>query len=255
MKRNDLISIIVPVYNSAKTIRRAVESVINQTHKNLEIIIVWKKSSDGTEQILQEISDKRIRLVEQTEPTGPGGARNLGLDAARGEYLGFIEADDTLAPDFYEKLLAAIKSNNCDIAQGTIYYANGTVFSRGIQHNKVCDTPAERWASVSNGASFDKLFKTELIKAHNIRFAEGVRWEDNPFIFRAFYWGKLVMLADAVYFYNPGPWSETYREKLRADIIPVAKNIMEFITNLNLSKSEIKLVKRKMVTSFVSSFV
>ena len=79
-----LISVIIPVYNSADTIRSCVESVIAQTYKDLEIIIVYKPSTDNSLKILRSIHDKRIHIVEQTEPTGPGGARNIGIDIARG---------------------------------------------------------------------------------------------------------------------------------------------------------------------------
>ena len=254
-KENDMqkITVIIPVYNSGDTLHKCLNSVINQTYKNIEIITVYKPSSDNTLRVLKSFRDKRIKIIKQTEPTGPGGARNMGLDAASGDWLGFLEADDFIEPDFYEKLLDAAIKNNCDIAQGQMYKREKAV--NNIQNIKIYTTPRQRYAMIKNGASFDKLFRTEIIRQNNIRFSECVRWEDNPFIFKSFFYGKLVTVPDARYFYNPSPWSEQYKEKLRADIPIVAKEIMDFIKTTNLKKSDITLVKRKMVKSFMKSFI
>lgn len=250
---NSLISVVVPVYNSEKTIKSCLESICNQSYKDLEILVVYLNGEDNSLQAIQSVRDKRIRIIEQVEKTGPGGARNLGIDAAKGEWIGFVEADDTIALDFYERLLNAAIENNCDIAQGEIIL-NGKQWTF-VKENKILENLEEKYSSLQNGASFDKLFKLDFVRKNNIRFSEKVRWEDNPFVFKAFYFGKIVMVKGAVYYYNPTRWSDAYRQKLKNDIIPVCQEIMDFAGQCSLTESDLLLIKRKIVTNLVLSFI
>ena len=247
-----LISIIIPVYNSEDCIKRCLEAVCKQTYKNLEILVVYLASGDNTLQEIKSVSDKRIRIIEQKEKNGPGGARNLGIDNANGEWIGFMEADDKTVPDFYEKLLNAAIANDCDIAQGEIIrkgkqwtFASGQVLSNFT----------EKFSTIKNGASFDKIFKSDLIKKNNIRFAENVRWEDNPFIFKAYYYGKIIQVKGALYYYDSKSWSDEYIQKLRNDVLPVAQEIMDFARQASLSDDEMEWIEGKIVESFAISFV
>ena len=88
---NPLISGVVPVYNSEKTIKNCLESICNQNYKNLEILVVYLSSQNNSLQVIRSVKDERIRIIEQMEKTGPGGARNIGIDAAKGEWIGFLE--------------------------------------------------------------------------------------------------------------------------------------------------------------------
>ena len=115
-----MISIIIPVYNAEKTIERCIKSVLNQTYHDFEIIVVYKNGSDKTLDILHSIDDLRIKIVYQTVETGPGGARNIGIDFSTGDYLGFVESDDYIHQDFYNKLLSRLIQDSSDIAWGEI---------------------------------------------------------------------------------------------------------------------------------------
>ena len=112
---NDIkISIIVPVYNCAKYIKKCLDSLINQTFKNIEIILVNDGSTDNSEEIIQSYDDNRIVYIKQKNQ-GPSAARNLGIDLAKGEYIGFVDSDDWIDADYYEKLYNAIAANNAII--------------------------------------------------------------------------------------------------------------------------------------------
>lgn len=250
--KNPLISVIIPVYNSGDSIKHCLESVCGQTYQNLEILVVYLASQDNTLQEIKSVSDKRIRIIEQKEKTGPGGARNLGIDNANGEWIGFMEADDKADADFYEKLLNAAVENNCDIAQGEIIL-NGDQWT--FASDKILSTFTEKYSSIVNGASFDKIFKKSLIKEHNIRFAENVRWEDNPFIFKAYYYSKIIQVKGAIYYYNSESWSTEYARRLKDDVLPVAQQIMDFAKQCPLSENEMELVEGKIVESFAIFFV
>lgn len=113
---NDCISVIIPCYNAEKYIEKSLNSIINQTYSNLEIILVNDGSTDDTKKIISSfLSDKRIKYIEQKNG-GEFAARNTGLFAATGKYIGFVDADDYIAPEMYEKLYNSILNTNSEMA-------------------------------------------------------------------------------------------------------------------------------------------
>ncbi len=117
MSNNDLISVIIPVYNVEQYLNRCVDSVINQTYKNLEIILVDDGSTDNSGKICDEyaLKDNRIMVVHKKNG-GAGSARNAGLDIAKGEYIGFVDSDDYIEPDMYEFLYDLLLQNKADVS-------------------------------------------------------------------------------------------------------------------------------------------
>ena len=105
MEKNIKVSVIVPVYNVEKYIRQCLESIINQTYKNLEIIVVNDGTKDNSMKIVEEyLSDERIKVINK-ENGGIASARNRGIDEATGEYISFVDSDDWLELNTYEKFL------------------------------------------------------------------------------------------------------------------------------------------------------
>lgn len=104
-----LISVIIPVYNGEKHLSACLESVLIQTHENLEIILINDGSNDDSGMICDEYAkkDRRIKVLHQKN-TGVSAARNAGLDIASGEYIGFVDSDDTIEPDMFDKLMKAM---------------------------------------------------------------------------------------------------------------------------------------------------
>jgi len=144
------ISIIIPVYKSQETIAACLDSVTAQTLDDLEVILVDDHGGDGTlEKVHRHLADYagpiRFRLLETPANSGPGVARNIGIHAATGEYLSFLDSDDTLDPAFCEKLYAAATSVKADLAccNATQYSLSGTVplhnpdFPSGLLDDKV----------------------------------------------------------------------------------------------------------------------
>ena len=117
MKKNDLISVIVPVYNVEKYLEKSINSIINQTYNNLEIILIDDGSTDSSGKICDryEKLDKRIKVIHQKNG-GLSKARNIGIDNAKGKYIGFIDSDDFIKEDMYEILYKTIKDTNSDMA-------------------------------------------------------------------------------------------------------------------------------------------
>ena len=248
-----LISVVVPVYNSGKTLARCLQGLQAQTYPRLEIVAVYLDSQDDTLPILQAFKGLPLQLVHQTDKTGPGGARNLGVQAAQGDYIGFVEADDTIPPDFYERLEAAITQDGSDIAMGVTYYS-GKPKVRFSRRRKVSGFAASFWR-LDNGGTFDKLFRAGLIKP--LRFAEKCRWEDNPFVLQAFWNAKQVSLVpQAHYYYEPSLWSESYCEQLKKDALHIWQEMIDFINRQPQATWKDKaLVKWKSYCFFIGPLV
>ena len=112
-----LISVIIPVYNVEKYLKKCIDSVINQTYTNLEIILVSDTSPDNCEKICDDYAEKdsRIKVIHK-EKNGLSAARNAGIDIASGKYIGFVDSDDYIALDMYELLYKNILKENADIS-------------------------------------------------------------------------------------------------------------------------------------------
>ena len=105
--QNELISVIIPSYNSGKFLGEAIESVVNQTYKNIEIIVINDGSTDNTEEIAKKWQkrDERVRYLKHKENKGPSAARNTGIKNSRGEYIAFLDDDDEWLPEKLERVI------------------------------------------------------------------------------------------------------------------------------------------------------
>lgn len=184
------LSIIIPVYNVEDYLNQCVASVINQTYKNLEIILVDDGSTDKCPQLCDTLAkkDSRIHVIHKKNG-GLSSARNAGLDIATGDFIGFVDSDDWIEEGMYEKLLGgflddSVGITSCDIMavrDGVIY-----PYNKNWMHNEDSMFSFEEFAAklLSTEANFtvcSKLFRKELI--HSVRFREGRLNEDSLFIF------------------------------------------------------------------------
>lgn len=137
-KEDIQISVIVPIYNIMDCLPRCVESIRNQTYQNLEIILVDDGSTDGTGALCDELGkqDSRIQVIHK-ENGGSSSARNVGIRASRGAYLGFVDSDDYIAPQMYELLLQQIKTSGMQIAQA----ARKEIAETGEELPPICIPP------------------------------------------------------------------------------------------------------------------
>ncbi len=111
----DLVSIITPTYNCAKFIGATIESVLNQTYQNFEMIIVDDASKDNTEEVVKSFKDKRIKYIRLSKNSGPAVARNTAMEEAKGKYMAFLDSDDLWVPTKLEKQINFIKKNKYKI--------------------------------------------------------------------------------------------------------------------------------------------
>ena len=188
---HDLISVIIPVYNVEEYLCRCVDSVLDQTYRNTEILLVDDGSPDNCPAICDEYArqDARVRVLHQ-ENKGLSGARNAGIDVAKGQWLAFVDSDDYLAPDFLERLLEACERTGSDLSVCRWEYVRGEkIPEHGTGETRVY-TGREMLANLylPDGAYFvvawNKLYRRELFE--EIRYPLGRIHEDEATTYRIY---------------------------------------------------------------------
>lgn len=251
---NDLISIIVPIFNVEKYIHRCVDSIINQTYKNLEIILVDDGSTDKSGLICDEYKkeDNRIQIIHKKN-AGLGFARNSGLDIASGRYVTFIDGDDYIGLTHIEKMYTLIKETNTDtcMAGYTKVYSD-----RKDMHINVCsgkifkdDVKEQILPRMCGADSFGKdyiemsvcmvLLSNELIRQNHLRFVSEREYvsEDLVFDFDYYSLSKGVCISDIIDYYycdNAGSLTTKYRDDRFESQIKLYKLLSEKSKNLGI---------------------
>ncbi len=140
MEQTPLISIIVPVYNIKEYLPRCVSSILNQTYQKLELILVDDGSTDGTGALCDKLAEQDERvIVFHKENGGSSSARNLGISQAKGEYLGFVDSDDYISPDMYERLVQGLMQSGAQIVQ----IGRDEMDAEGRKLPNICEPPVE----------------------------------------------------------------------------------------------------------------
>ncbi len=201
MNKNPEISIIVPVYNCELYIEECLKSISNQTFKDFEALIVNDGSNDGSENLIIDFINKDDRFKLLTKKNGgQSSARNLGLKCAKGKYVAFLDSDDFIKPDFFEKMHAQAEEKNLDIVMAGIEVHNeitGEItdcdpyfslkcfdenFDNKIFNYKDCFDFLFRICVVP----WNKLYRRNFLNKNNLRFIEKLNFEDNVFFLEAF---------------------------------------------------------------------
>ena len=214
MNRNKpLISIIVPIYNVELYLKECIESIINQTYKNIEIILIDDGSPDNCGAICDEYAkkDNRIKVIHK-ENEGVSAARNTGIESCRGEYISFIDADDFVHPDFINDLYSVIDENNSDISFCDFYrYETGAKIPtmEKKESRLVCYDKFEMLKKINqhNFTNFtvDKLYKRDIFDV--IRFPAGRSYfEDASIIYKIIdMFDKIYGTSRKLYYYRDNP--------------------------------------------------
>lgn len=213
------ISVIVPVYNVGPYLRRCLDTIINQTYKNLEIIIVASTSTDESVEICEEYAkkDTRINLIH-SEPKGLSDARNRGIEAAHGEYLSFIDSDDYIHPDFISTLYSICLENTCEMAQ--CMFTRVSIDENNIIHDKKKNVHTYSGQEMcynfyygipdhlADAVIWSKLYQRKLFS--EIRFPVGKIHEDTATAHQLYYISnKIGITNQSLYFYRTVPTSIT----------------------------------------------
>lgn len=205
------ISVIVPIYNVEKFLPFCLESIINQTYKNLEIILINDGSTDSSLEICKKYSlkDNRIKVIHQ-ENHGLSYSRNIGIETASSPYISFIDADDIISPYYYEYLLNLILENNADIAECSFAKIDESLISNytfpDLSHPKYIKLDSigalnrihneNLYVCMNSVIVCNKLYKISLFD--EIRFPVGRLYEDELTTYKLFYKAKSIVSSEAI---------------------------------------------------------
>lgn len=212
MKSEPAISVIIPVYNTERYLRKCMDSVCGQTYRNLEIICVNDGSPDRSADILAEYAaaDPRVRVITQAN-AGLAAARNSGLKAATGDYITGVDSDDYLAPDAYARIMRQLDKPADIICFGTQVTDESGRFLPSPYHELAWQGYRQADDDCflrTNPCFWNKLYHKELIKRGRLSFPDGLIYEDDVFFYDAAPSAReLFYVKDKLYFYVQRPGS------------------------------------------------
>lgn len=209
-KDEPVISVLMPSLNVARYIRECILSVLKQTREDMEIICIDAGSTDGTLEILQEYArnDPRMRVI-LSDRKSYGYQMNLGLDAARGKYIGIVETDDWAEPDMFEKLVALAEKNDADMVKSDFWRYSPQNDPENRPEKQYAKCPCEKVITLSDcpelmmitASIWSGIYRTEFLRKNGIRFNEtkGASFQDMSFFFQVCLLAKRMYLTSARY--------------------------------------------------------
>lgn len=225
------ISVIVPVYNVEKYLSRCLDSLLSQTYEDFEVLLIDDHSPDNSLEICNQYAkkDARIRVLRTEKNGGASVARNVGLNASKGQYISFVDSDDYLEPNYFELLLKNLEQTDADICQCSYREVVGEVVGEKVDAEFVDTYTGEQALSFMYGVNtnifnfllWNKLYKKETIG--DLRFIEGLRCEDAIFISQVMVNAKrITVFSDQLYYYYRH--SDSVMGKMDADLKDLIKS-------------------------------
>jgi glycosyltransferase involved in cell wall biosynthesis len=260
------VSVIVPVYNCKKHLRKCVSSILNQSVKTIEVILINDGSYDGSEMLCEEFKtlNEKVIVIHQ-ENKGVSAARNKGIKLAKGKFLLFVDADDYIEEHYIEKLLTIITSENYDIVAsgGTFfnqfenYCVNTLEGTRGSSEDLLCTLVN----SSTGGTVWGKLVRSSLIKENNIYFNEEYSYRED-----LLFWLEVTKYIESYttinyfgYFYRMShdlnSLSTKYDENDFFKQLKLTEYIEQLLNNQNIPKSRILDILGNNVTSLLTGTI
>lgn len=247
------ISIIIPAYNAEEYINKCLDSLINQTKKELEIIVVNDGSKDKTEEIVKSYTDSRIKYYKNTNH-GIGYTRNYGIEKSSGKYLIFLDSDDYLEKDACELLYNEAEKKKLDLVVCDYYkvYSNGEKEEFTIEDFEESSLKENnKLLNIINYGPCNKIFKSSIIK-NKIKFLEDLKYEDTTFVAEAIISAKKIgKLNKCLHNYVIRENSETtVRDERCFDIIKVVDKVRKYYQKEKINETEINKLTVSILTNY-----
>ena len=259
------VSIIIPVYNSEKYLGKCLDSIIAQTYKNFEIIVVDDGSKDSSAKICDDyaLSDSRVKVIHQKNG-GTSKARNAGLKAAAGDYITFMDNDDYWkSDDCLEKVINRLKESRADVMIHTpyVYWQDTKELvspKNTIKREQIYGKPSYDVINtiIKNGLMdrcvWSKLFKREIIEKNSLKFPENCRNEDTYFIGEIFMYAESYdWMEESFYIYRKGhEESQTSKRLSYQSLNDLQRIVCKYIDMLN--KAEIEELKKEALYNYIA---
>ena len=250
MKEN-LVSIIIPVYNVEDYLKRCVDSIIGQTYKNIEIILIDDGSTDKSGNICDDYlkADKRIKVIHKKNG-GLSDARNFGLNISQGDYVCFVDSDDFVSELYVEKLLENSLRTGADVCACNFYYIDefNKKWIKAEKQEKIykSDEAIKDIFTVKQNTEvmvWNKIYKKELLDKNDIKFPVGKIHEDNFTTYKIYDKANYVSLInDKLYYYyqrSDSIMGKAFNKK-RFDILIALKEIKKYFSKDNRLQKEVQ---------------
>lgn len=244
---NPKISIIVPVYNVEQYLKKCIDSILSQTFTNFELILVDDGSTDESGKICDYYArlDNRVKVIHK-ENGGLSSARNVGLEVAKGKYIGFVDSDDYISKFMFQKLYESLVENNCDISicdYTEVFQDNGTIYNEKVGGGKLILNNIEALEKIYKEkgwlyvVAWNKLYKKELF--NGLIFPVGKVHEDEMIAHELLYRSnKIIFVEEKLYYYlqrENSIMGKKYNIS-RLDIIDAMRIRANFFYEKNLKK-------------------
>ena len=248
------ISIIVPIYNAEKYIAKCVDSLVNQTKKELEFILINDGSTDNTEEIIKTYKDKRIKYYKNKNQ-GIGKTRNFGISKSTGKYIMFLDSDDYLSKNACQKMYEKILESNSDLVVCDFYKVYDFGKTEEVKLSSFSETSLKGRPSIINEinlAPWNKIYKRELITKNKIKFIENLKYEDAPFVIEALSKAKKITKINESlnYYVIHGNSETTVRDERCFDILKIVDIIRKNTKDKRYLKEEVDKLTVKIITNY-----
>ena len=248
------VSIIVPVYNVEKYLETCLDSLVNQTLKDVEIICVNDGSKDDSLLILQDYArrDSRIKVVNK-ENEGQSVARNIAIEMATGEYLGFVDSDDWVDSDYFEKLYNSAKKHDCDIACAGFKRCrkNKQRVSKSFEAELVCTNVNDKVRMdnlPSHNYIWNKIYRLSTWKDLGIKFTPKRFYEDMALLIQILHkMGKMVTVPGVYYYYRVNPESTVAQKSIKhsRDFQWAKNNLIKYAEENDIMLDVTNMIEKK----------
>jgi glycosyltransferase involved in cell wall biosynthesis len=248
------ISIIVPIYNAEKYLKKCLDSLVNQTKKELEFILVNDGSTDTTEDIIKTYKDKRIKYFKNKNQ-GIGKTRNFGIEKSSGKYIMFVDSDDYLEKDACELLYKKSKELDSDLVVCDFYKVYENEELEEVRLIDFKPTSLKKMPSLINEINlspWNKIYKRELITNNNLKFIENLKYEDAPFVLQALFNAENISKVNEClnYYVIHGNSETTVRDKKCFDILKIIDIIRSNLKKEKYLKEELDKLTVRIVTNY-----
>ena len=246
------ISVIIPVYNGEKYIRKCLDSVINQTKKEIEIVVVNDGSADNTESIIKEYKDKRIKYFKNTNH-GIGYSRNFGVSKSSGKYIMFLDSDDYIDKDECKLLYEKCLEDDLDISICDFYkvYNNDLIEVNlgDFKSSSLKDNPDIITEFLN---PWGKLYNKKILTDNKIKFVENLKYEDAPFVIETFCNAKKIGKVNKPlhYYVIHGNSETTVRDEKCFDILKIVDKIRKYTKDKEYLKDKIDKLTVRILTNY-----
>lgn len=247
------VSVIVPIYNSEKFLKKCLDSLVSQTLTDMEFILINDGSVDSSDSIIKSYDDSRIRYFKRSNH-GIGATRNFGLKHAEGEYIGFLDSDDYVSSDMYEKLYNKCIKDKLDIAICDFYKISDSVEEVKLIDFGIIDLNSKPNLLMDiNLAPWNKLYKKSICS--NVLYPVGIKYEDTPWVAKVMSKASRIgKLNECLYYYIVHNGSETTVVDSRVyDIFKITDILLSDLGSKEYLKSSVNDLVVYLITKYTVS--